>query len=59
LPDAKYGVIVADPEWHDEVYSEKTGICKHPSLHYPTSDVETIKARQVASIAADDCVLLL
>lgn len=59
LPDAKYGVIVADPEWHDEVYSEVTGIIRHASLHYPTSDLETIKARQVGGIAADDCVLFL
>jgi N6-adenosine-specific RNA methylase IME4 len=27
--------------------------------HYPTSELETIKARDVASIAADDCVLFL
>ncbi|MBR0753473.1 hypothetical protein JQ604_14895 [Bradyrhizobium jicamae] len=59
LPDAKFGVILADPEWHDEVYSEETGMDRHASRHYTTSDVETIKARPVASIAADDCVLFL
>jgi N6-adenosine-specific RNA methylase IME4 len=59
LPDAKFGVIVADPEWHDEVYSEQTGMNRHASRHYVTSDLETIKARPVASIAADDCVLFL
>ena len=59
LPDAKFGVIVADPEWHDEVYSEDTGMNRHPSRHYPTSDIETLKARKVESIAADDCVLFL
>jgi len=31
----------------------------HPANHYPTSDVEVIKARDVPSIAADDCVLFL
>lgn len=59
LPDAKFGVIVADPEWHDEVYSEETGMNRHASRVYTTSDLETIKARPVAAIAADDCVLFL
>jgi N6-adenosine-specific RNA methylase IME4 len=59
LPDAKFGLIYADPEWHDEVYSEETGMNRHASRHYTTSDIETIKARPVASIAADDCVLFL
>jgi N6-adenosine-specific RNA methylase IME4 len=31
----------------------------HPSNHYPTSDIEVIKRRDVPSIAADDCVLFL
>jgi hypothetical protein len=47
FPDAKFGVIVADPEWHDEVYSEDTGMNRHASRHYITSDVETLKARNV------------
>ena len=59
LPDAKFGVIVADPEWHTSAYSEETGMDRHASRHYTTSDNETIKARPVASIAADDCVLFL
>jgi N6-adenosine-specific RNA methylase IME4/ParB-like chromosome segregation protein Spo0J len=59
LPDAKFGVIVGDPEWDDDVYSRETGMNRHPANHYPTSDIETIKKRPVASIAADDCVLFL
>jgi N6-adenosine-specific RNA methylase IME4 len=59
FPDAKFGVIVADPEWHDDVYSEDTGMNRHASRHYTTSDIETLKARKVESIAADDCVLFL
>jgi hypothetical protein len=59
LPARKYGVIVADPEWDDDVWSRETGMNKHPANHYPTSDVETIKARPVLSIAADDAVLFL
>ena len=59
LPTKKFGVIVADPEWHDDVYSEETGYSRHASLHYTTSDTESIKARRVADIAAEDCVLFL
>jgi N6-adenosine-specific RNA methylase IME4 len=59
LPTEKFGVIVADPEWHDEVYSEQTGMNRHASRHYTTSSIEEIKARPVDTIAADDCVLFL
>lgn len=59
LPDAKFGVIVADPEWDDEVWSEDTGMDRHASNHYPTSAADIIKSRAVESIAADDCVLWL
>jgi N6-adenosine-specific RNA methylase IME4 len=59
LPDQKFGVILADPEWHDEVYSDETGMNRHASRHYTTSSTEEIKARPVATIAADDCVLFL
>lgn len=59
LPDRRYGVIVADPEWHDEVWSRETGMSRHAANHYPTSSAEVIKARDVPSIAAADCVLFL
>lgn len=59
LPNAKYGVILADPEWHDEVYSEETGMDRHASRIYSTSSIDEIKQRAVESIAADDCVLFL
>ncbi|WP_051213289.1 MT-A70 family methyltransferase [Maritalea myrionectae] len=59
LPSKKYGVILADPEWRFEPYSRETGMDRAADNHYPTSDLETIKARDVASIAADDCVLFL
>lgn len=59
LPEAKFGVIVADPEWHDEVYSEETGMNRHASRIYTTSGIEDIKQRPVWSIAADDSVLFL
>lgn len=59
LPSKKYGVILADPEWRFEPFSRETGMDRAADNHYPTSDLETIKARDVASIAADDCVLFL
>lgn len=59
LPDKRYGVIVADPEWRFEPYSRETGMDRSADNHYPTSSVEQIKTRDVQSIAADDCVLFL
>jgi len=59
LPDKRYGVIIADPEWRYEVWSEDTGRDRSPDNHYPTSPLEDIIARPVADIAADDCVLFL
>lgn len=59
LPDQKFGVILSDPEWRFKVYSEETGMDRAAGNHYPTSVLDDIKARDVASIAADDCVLFL
>jgi N6-adenosine-specific RNA methylase IME4 len=59
----RYGVIVADPQWGRTVYSTETGMDRHAANHYPTTvgdeatQDDTIKARPVASIAADNCVL--
>lgn len=59
LPDKKYGVIYADPEWRFETYSRETGMNRAADNHYPTSETTEICARDVASIAADDCALFL
>jgi N6-adenosine-specific RNA methylase IME4 len=59
LPDKRYGVIYADPEWRFEPYSRETGLEKAADNHYPTSPLDDIKARPVADIAADDSVLFL
>lgn len=59
LPNKRYGVIYADPEWRFEVYSRETGMDRAADNHYPTSSVEEICNRPVADIAADDCVLFL
>ena len=59
LPDKKFGVIYADPEWRFEPWSRKTGMDRAADNHYPTSTLEVIKSRAVLSIAADNCVLFL
>ena len=59
LPDKKYGVIVADPEWKFEPYSEETGMDRAAENHYPTTETKKIKVRDVGAISADDCVLFL
>jgi N6-adenosine-specific RNA methylase IME4 len=59
LPDRKYGVILADPEWRFEPWSRETGMDRAADNHYPTSPTEVIARRHVAGIAADDCVLYL
>jgi N6-adenosine-specific RNA methylase IME4 len=59
LPDRRYGVILADPEWRFEPYSRQSGMDRAADNHYPTSSLDDIKARPVASISADDCVLFL
>ncbi|KQZ81894.1 hypothetical protein ASD64_09060 [Mesorhizobium sp. Root157] len=59
LPEKKYGIIVADPEWRFEPYSTETGMDRSADNHYPTSDVLTIMRRDVGAIADKDCVLFL
>lgn len=59
LPQKRYGVIVADPEWRFEPRSRETGMDRAADNHYPTSCAAVIAARDVPSISADDCVLFL
>lgn len=59
LPQKRYGVICADPEWRFEAWSIETGMDRAADNHYPTSSIEEIRARPVAEIAADDAVLFL
>ena len=59
LPEKRYGVIYADPEWRFDVWSRDTGMDRAADNHYPTSTVEAICARGVETIAADDCALFL
>lgn len=59
LPDTRFGVILADPEWDWQPYGSETGMDRAAANHYPVSSTDEIAARNVASIAADDCVLFL
>jgi len=59
LPDKKFGVIWADPEWKFKPFNEETGMDRAPDNHYPTSETDDICARDVPGIAANDCVLFL
>lgn len=54
----KYGAILADPPWHFSTYSHK-GMGRSADVHYPTMNIEDIKALPVADIADKDCVLFL
>lgn len=59
LPETRYGVILADPEWRFEPWSRETGMDRAADNHYPTSCLEVIAARPVATIATADAVLFL
>lgn len=59
MPDKRYGVVYADPEWRFETYSRETGMDRAADNHYPTSATDDICARPVADIAADDAALFL
>jgi N6-adenosine-specific RNA methylase IME4 len=59
LPNKRYGLILADPEWRFEPYSRETGMDRAADNHYPTSTTEIIAGRPVQTIAAEDCVLFL
>jgi N6-adenosine-specific RNA methylase IME4 len=63
MPTRQYGVILEDFEWDDTVYSRDTGMARHASNHYETSEtahtaeeiVERTKER--FACAAEDCVV--
>jgi N6-adenosine-specific RNA methylase IME4 len=55
----KYDVILADPPWHFNVWSEDTGSGRSASAHYQTMSIEDICALPVLDLAADNCALFL
>ena len=54
----KYSIIYADPPWRYKVYSKK-GLGRSAESHYPTMELEDIRALPVGTLAADDCVLFM
>lgn len=59
LPDKRYGIILADPEWEFTVFSTVTGLDRSPANHYPTSSEKEIAARDIHQISAPDAMLAL
>lgn len=53
-----YDLIMADPPWHFELYSEK-GEEKSAQAHYKTMTLDDIKALPIAGLAKPDCLLWL
>lgn len=58
LPEGRFSTIAADPPWAYRTYSKKNQT-RSAENHYATMTLEDIAALPVASVAADDCVLLL
>lgn len=53
--EKKYTVIYADPPWKYKVWSDGGAA----DAHYPTMNLEDIKALPVSQLAAKDCALFL
>lgn len=58
LHQRAYGVILADPPWRFENFSE-AGEEKAPQAHYACMDADDIAALPVDRLAAVDCVLVM
>lgn len=58
LVPAHYGLILADPPWRFENYSE-AGEAKNPVAHYRCMDYESLAAMPVQALAARDAVLAM
>lgn len=59
IPAGAYDVLVADPPWRFQTYSEKGKEKKSAELHYGTMRIEEIRALPVARLAAPNCALFL
>lgn len=58
MGEKKYSVILADPPWHYHVYSKKDA-GRSAESHYPTMNIEDIKALPIDEISDKDCALFL
>lgn len=53
----KYGVILADPPWHFEVWGE--GAKRNASHHYNVQTTEWLCSLPIAELCAEDCLLFM
>lgn len=58
-PTKIYGVLLADPPWRFDPYSDETGMDRAADNHYPTLTLADIAALPVSDWAAEDAVLFL
>lgn len=58
LERGAYGLIMVDPPWEFDTWSDK-GKGKSPESHYNCMSLDDIKALPVADLAAPDCCLFL
>lgn len=60
FPDKKYKIIYADPPWsYKDKRDKQPRLCGGALRHYPTMNVEAIKALPVNKITEDNCMLFL
>lgn len=58
IPNKRYGLIMADPNWQFKARSDK-GYNKSPQKHYDCASTQDICDLNIEQIAADDCLLWL
>ena len=59
LKPLSYDIIMADPPWQFELYSQTTGIAKSAQAQYACMSLDDIKRLPVGHLAAGDCLLWL
>lgn len=61
LPDVRFPVVSIDPPWHwkSRAASQNPSSVRSPQKHYPTMDLEHIKAIPMKQIAAPDAHVFL
>ena len=58
LPMFGYNIILADPPWHFQNYSE-AGEGRNPNQHYSTMSLDDIGALPVGELGSGDCALFM
>lgn len=58
VPLFKYGLIMADPPWHHDRWSDR-GSDRAPSEHYDTMALEEVKGLRVGDLCGPDSLIML